>query len=258
MNNEFDNKDFNKNNDESNNAKRLRMLGDSSSEDIHLKSDEGVKGAFWPNLWFKYKWHIIISAAFLFIFSVIIIQFATGTKYDVGVLYAGNEYVVDIQDDFSDAFDDFAGDTNGDGEKNVLVTSTVYMTEEQRKEAANGNKYDELALRNSNNNSYRNFQEQMMAGNIAICLLSPNLYEDYKDAFANAEDILGYRPDDELLYADNAIKFKKTDFAKQYDCFDRLPEDTVLCIMVTHRATPKEEKEAAIDLYTAIVNFEAE
>ena len=40
---------------ESASAKRLRMLGDSVSEDIHLKSDEEVKGAFWPNLWFKYK-----------------------------------------------------------------------------------------------------------------------------------------------------------------------------------------------------------
>ena len=36
----------------------------------------------------------------------------------------------------------------------------------------------------------------------------------------------------------------------------RLPKDTLLCIMVDHRMTPEEEKEAAKAIYTAIMNFE--
>ena len=63
MNNEFENNnkaESTENKVESNNAMRLRMLGDNAGENIHLKSDAEVKGAFWPNLWFKYKWVIII------------------------------------------------------------------------------------------------------------------------------------------------------------------------------------------------------
>ena len=48
---------------------------DDAGENIHLKSDAEVKGAFWPNLWFKYKWVIIISSAFLLTFVVIFVQF---------------------------------------------------------------------------------------------------------------------------------------------------------------------------------------
>lgn len=254
-NNEFDNKRTVRD-EESNNAKRLRMLGDSSSEDIHLKSDEAVKGAFWPNLWFKYKWHIIIGSVFFVVFLVLLIQLLTATKYDVSILYTGPTYVVDAQEDFSKAFGDFAKDTNKDGEINVLVNSTVFMTEEQQKKAANGNQYDLLALREANNKSYTTFRDQMMTGNIAICLLDPNLYEEYKDAFADASDILGYEPDSKLMYAPDAIKFRETDFANYYECFKRLPKDTLLCIMVDHRMTPEEEKEAAKAIYTAIMNFE--
>ncbi len=256
MNNDFDNRNNVEQNGESNNAKRLRMLGDSSSENIHLEENKDFKGAFWPNLWFKYKWHIIISSAFLAIFLVLLIQFLTATKYDVGVLYAGPEYVVDLQDDFSKAFRDFAKDTNEDGERNVLFTSTVVMTLEQQKAAANGNQYDYLALQQSNKDTKKAFSDQMMAGNIVICLVDPHLYEEYKDAFVNVSDVLGDELPSELMYASNAIYFKKTDFAKYYECFDRLPKDTLLCIMLNHRMTSDEEKAAAKELYCAILNFE--
>lgn len=255
MNNEFENKNINT--DESNNAKRLRMLGDDSSEDIHLKSDAEVKGAFWPNFWFRYKWYVIIISAFVLIFTVFLIQGLNTKKYDVGVLYAGPTYVVDIQNDIANAFKDFAKDANGDGEKYVLVSTNVYMNEEQQIEAANGNKYDQMALYSANIQAYKDFQQQMLAGNIIVCLMDPSLFEDYKEAFSDVSDILGYEPDSSLMYAENAINFQKTDFAKSYECFKRLPKDTLLCIMTTHQLTPDASREVSIDLFKAVVNFEA-
>lgn len=255
MKNEFENKNIN--NEESNNAKRLRMLGDDASEDIHLKSDEEVKGAFWPNFWFRYKWHVIIISAFLLVFVVFFIQHLNTEKYDVGVLYAGPTYVVDIQKDIANAFEDFAKDTNGDGEKHVLVSTNVYMNEQQQFEAANGNTYDKLALQNANVQAYKDFQNQMLAGNIILCLIDPSLFEDYKEAFSDVSDILGYEPDSSLMYAENAMYFHKTDFAKSYECFKRIPNDTLICIMTTHQLTPNAEREVAIDLFKAVVNFEA-
>lgn len=255
MNNEFENKNINT--DESNNAKRLRMLGDDSSEDIHLKSDAEVKGAFWPNFWFRYKWYVIIISAFVLIFTVFLIQGLNTKKYDVGVLYAGPTYAVDIQNDIANAFKDFAKDTNGDGEKYVLVSTNVYMNEEQQIEAANGNKYDQMALYSANIQAYKDFQQQMLAGNIIVCLMDPSLFEDYKEAFSDVSDILGYEPDSSLMYAENAINFQKTDFAKSYECFKRLPKDTLLCIMTTHQLTPDAAREVSIDLFKAVVNFEA-
>ena len=36
---------------ESNSARRMRLLGETPSEDIHLKSDSEVKGKLWDNIW---------------------------------------------------------------------------------------------------------------------------------------------------------------------------------------------------------------
>jgi len=257
MNNEFDNKRSIDNTGESNNAKRLRLLGDSASENIHLEENRGFKGAFWPNLWFRYKWVIIISSIFLVIAVVILIQFLTATKYDVSVFYSGPEYIVDIQNDFSMAFKDFAKDTNGDGEKNVLVTSTVVMTEEQMRAAAKGNQYDYLAIQQANKDSHQTFSEQLVTGKYIICLIDPHLYEEYSDVFANASDVLGEELDPGLMYAPNAIYFKRTAFGNYYDCFKRLPNDTLLCIMLKNQWSSEDDIEASKELYNDILNFKS-
>ena len=50
---------------ESNAAKRLRLLGENMDEKIHSEEDEIKKGNFWQNLWYQHKWTIIICIFFL-------------------------------------------------------------------------------------------------------------------------------------------------------------------------------------------------
>ena len=253
MSNEFEN---NKTDiGESNNAKRLRMLGDSTGENIHLKSDEEVKGEFWPNFWFKYKWHVIIISAFVFIFLIFGIQLLTATKYDVTIMYTGPKYVVNIQDKFQEAFDSFAEDYNEDGEIHTVFTTLVYMTPEQREEAAKGNENDLMALNKANQENYQAFKSQIMSGKVVFYLLDPSMYEDYAEVFANVSDILGYTPDSSLLYSEKAVYLKQTHFGKHFDCFKNLPDDTLICIMDKHVFSDEEELSAAKDLFINIMKF---
>jgi len=262
MNNEFENKDENTqesvdNIGESNNAKRLRMLGDSSDENIHLKSDEAVKGEFWPNFWFKYKWRVIIISAFLLIFLIIGIQMLTTVKYDVTIMYTGPKYVVHIQDNFTEAFGSFAKDYNDDGEVNALFTSLVYMTPEQQEIAAAGNENDKMALSKANRESYEAFKSQIMSGRVVFYILDPSLYNEYSDIFANVSDVLGYTPDSSLLYSEKAVYLKKTDFGQYFKCFNDLPDDALICIMDKHVFSDEDELEAAKDLFVSIMEFKA-
>ena len=269
MNNEFENKnntentENTKNRAESNNAMRLRMLGDDAGENIHLKSDAEVKGAFWPNLWFKYKWVIIISSAFLLTFVVIFVQFLTRTNYDAHIVYAGpglrNFATPDgekYRDKYLNAFLPMATDRNDDGEINLSINNIVYLTPEQQEEVAEDNMYDLLAMEQANKESYKDFQELIMSGSMAFFLVDPSLYNEYSDVFGNVSEILGYEVDSELLYAENAIYFKKTEFAKNINVFYSLPENTLLCVMTEHQFTPEAEKAAAIELFKNIMAYQ--
>ncbi len=257
MNNEFENKNNTDNNlGESNNARRLRMLGDDAGENIHLKSDAEVKGAFWPNLWFKHKWAIIIVSVFFITFLILFIQFLTRTKYDIHVVYAGPKYLANFQDQYIEALVPVAADGNGDGEVNVAFSTIVYLTPEQQKEVAGGNKNNEIAMQQANKESHQDFQDLMMSGSMAFFLLDPSLYEEYSDAFGNVSEILGYEVDSELLYADNAVYFKKTEYAKNITAFNNLPNDTILCVMTAHQFTPQKEEIGAIELFKNIMACE--
>ena len=164
MNNEFENKNNIEKTEqtaESNNAMRLRMLGDDAGENIHLKSDAEVKGAFWPNFWFKYKWHVIIVSAFLLTFIVIFAQYLTRIKYDVYIVYAGpgmRDFATPEGDKYREkylqAFKPIATDRNGDGEINVSINNIVYLTPEQQEEVAEDNMYDLLAMEQADKNMY--------------------------------------------------------------------------------------------------------
>lgn len=259
MNNEFENKnnvESADNRSESNNAMRLRMLGDDASEDIHLKSDAEVKGAFWPNFWFKYKWVVIISAAFLLTFVVIFVQYLTRTRFDTHIVYAGPKYFADVQDKYIEAFMPVATDRNGDGEINISINNIVYLTPEQQEQVAEDNMYDLLAMEQANKESYSDFQELIMSGSMAFFLVDPSLFNEYSDAFGKVDEILGYEIDGELLYAENAVYFKKTEFAKNINLFYSLPDDTLLCVMTQHQFTPDEVEAAAIELFKNIMAYE--
>ena len=261
MNNNFENNDkkINTENGESNNAKRLRMLGDSADENIHLRSDADVKGAFWPNFWFKYKWHVIITLGFLIIFAVAFVQMLLKTDYDVTVMYAGPTYCVVYKDDYERIFQEASKDYNGDGENHLLFNSTVYMTIERIEQAAKDNENDKLIMIRENQKSHEAFQNQMMAGTPNFFLLDPSLYEEYKDAFGNISELIGYELDSDMLYADDAIYFKKTALAKAFaseDCLKQLPDDTLICILDKHVMIDEEELNNAKDLLKSIIEYQ--
>ena len=83
---------------------------------------------------------------------------------------------------------------------------------------------DANGLREAENN----FNQQIFAGEVVICMLDPYWYEEVKSAagFVKLADVLGYKP--EYAIDDYGVFLSDTNFAQYFKVFARLPEDTVL------------------------------
>lgn len=81
----------------------------------------------WNNFWYQYKWYVIAITAIVAILSVLTVQCATRTKYDLEVVYFTYTAVLDEQTSaVADYITQYAKDTNGDGEVNVQVINCSY------------------------------------------------------------------------------------------------------------------------------------
>lgn len=193
------------------------------------------------NYWYHYKWPTLIVLFFLIFIIIGVTQMVTKDKIDVNILYTG-PYVFSPREigDVEAAYEAvMSEDYNGDGEKGAEFTNIVLLTDAQVRELRENSKtgsnsadmidgvvIDTNGLREARNN----FNQQIFAGEIVICMLDPYWYEEVKGAsgFVKLADVLGYKPD--YAIDDYGVRLCDTNFAQYFKVFARLPEDTVLCI----------------------------
>ena len=240
---------------ESNEAMRQRMLGIENDEEIHGSKAEIKKGNFLSNIWYRYKWAIIIISAFVLIFVIVGVQMAKKDKNDITVMYAGPKYVTsDIYSSVTGSLTEIMKDYNGDGEKKILLSTVTYQTEEQRKESIKDHDvYGKVMSDAANKEAFDTIINQMRSGQVAIYLIDPGLLN--KGPFMKVEDVLGYKPDESIMCGEYGVYLKKTEFAKYMGGFDDLPDDTVICIMSKLVTTKDDLQQNSIDLFKAILNF---
>ncbi len=241
---------------ESNSLKKLKMLGESTAEDIHLKSDSEVKGNFWANLWYQHKWAIILGGVALIMLVVLIFMLANDKKEDVNIIYVGPEPVIHKVGEMTEKIGLICDDYNGDGEVVLNFPTIIYQNEAQREKLKDTHP-EKLITTQANADALGQFQAQLMSGALTIYLLDPELYENSaKSLCVPLSEILGDTSGlkEGLVYDDRAISFSKTTFAIRYEEFDVLPADTVMCIVKTVN-TDKELYANSCDLFKSIVEF---
>ncbi len=247
---------------ESNSAKRLRMLGDSTSEDIHLKSDEAVKGSFWGNLWYQGKWAIILGGIALVMLIILGFTLCHDSSRDMNIIYVGPNYDVSYAENvtaMNEKLSLICPDYDGDGEIIVNSPNIIYKSPEQLEAYKKQNPNRDLsAMERANAEAYNQFASQIMSGELAIYLIDPYLYENMaKQACVPLAEVLGYETDEGLKYDDKAIYFSKTDFAIYFDEFDEIPADTLMCVVKTVN-TDDDFFADSCDYFKRIVEFSAQ
>ena len=251
---------------ESNAAKRLRLLGIENDDKIHDESVAIKKGDFWDNLWYQYKWVIIIGAILLIVAVIFIVSVATQPDYDMYVAYAGplytdgeTKYAIDY------AFGAMLEDYNGDGEKLFNFAGITYQNEEQRKQSAEEMKQNYGIVQNTHANyqALDTIRSQMMSGTVAIYLMDEALYNDNKTMMM---DLTAIFPDinPDIMAGESGVYFKKTDFYKYMSTTEdgaglkNLPKDTILCILPNITTMDNDLHQNSITLLCEILKFKAE
>ena len=232
--------------EESNAARRLRMLGISTEEE----PAEPVKKAGWlENFWYHYKGVVLVVAAFLVIIGIGVYQLINKSKPDIFLMYAGPVYFTeDGTGSLSSALCDvMPQDFNGDGEKSVSIMQALWFSDEkheqyeaERIEQGLPSEFDPRF----NADELSKIRNEFMAGTSVICILDPAVYDEIsdKDIFIPLSELLGKVPD--TAFDDYAVKFAETEFCKYYPVFDGIPEDTLLAIKrVSKFATYKDDAE---------------
>lgn len=241
---------------ESNSAKRLKMLGDSTSEEIHKESDKDVKGDYFANVWYRNKWAIILGAVGIVIFIILCFTLCGQEKTDVSVMYVGPEYLVHKAEGLNEKFEMLSDDYNGDGEIHTSFPTLVYQTPKQV-EILKNESPEKIIPAKDNNNALGQFQTQVMGGELVIYLIDPDLYENLAHASQKISDVLGYELSDDMMFNDSAVYFAKTDFAKYFTEFGALPEDTIMCVIRTI-GTDSDYYDASVDMFKRIIEFKAQ
>lgn len=219
-------------------------------------------GSWLENFWYHYKFQTVATIVVLFTVIISGYQLLSREKYDYHMLYAGPQ-VVAIQDlhYMTIAMEEIADDYDGNGEVSVLIDDILMLSPEEIEAAKEAGAYLDGDFMSKSMNEY---YQQILGGNDVICLLSPYMYRIVynEGGFLPLSEIFDEIPD--TAYDDCGIILSETDFGKEFNGINDLPEDTILCIRrLSSMAKFKGEKktraahEASIELFKKIVTYQS-
>ena len=234
---------------ESNIARRERLLGTDMTDKIHDDEAEITKGSFFANLWYNHKWKIIIASVFIIVAIVGIVTMLNQKKYDMELSYYGPVYVKnDLYGDIQEALDQLIDDYNGDGEKRINFTFICYDGDIK-------DTPENKDLLDANTKNLDAMNSQVNGGYISFYIMDKDIFEMYKGHFITAEEILGYKPDEKMLYDSRAVLLEETMLDERYPSLAPICKDTVICVQKIY-TTRDETLESAKALFKAIVELE--
>ena len=253
------------------------MKSETTDEKIENAPDPAGQSRFFRwlgNLWYHYKWHIIIATFFLAVLIVALVQCNSREHTDLTVAFAGGAALTEAeQHALCGALESvMPADFDGNGKKKAELTANSIYTDEELRSMYSF--YDEKTqtemvdlstyqgAKNYNQERFQNVTTYLMTGECAIWLVSPYVYEqtgmqnlavslnDLSDLLAN----VSY-----TAYDGYAVRLADTDFYRSYQAVQVLPEDTLLVLI--HVAVGQTAKESTFNqckqMYRAILQFQA-
>lgn len=213
-------------------AKKLAIRGIASSKSATASAETSAKRTFSPkDVWFYYKWHILIVLFFVTIFTVLIVQSVTKEKYDVRILYAGPTVLTDAQRDaVTDAFSQqIDADYNGDGKINAELFDIILMNTDELKAMYDKGVSDYFLNPSVIKDNQETLSVNAMAGEYVIFLIDADYYKNLHDngIFIPLDEMgitSGTRYDECSLYLNSL------DLAKFYTALNVFPADTLISV----------------------------
>lgn len=240
---------------ESNAAKRLRLLGVENDDKIHDTEAEIKKGNFFANLWYKRKWLIIITTFFVLVFSGLIIFCATRDNPDIRIAYNGSaDLSAKDLEKINSYFSELVPDYDDDGKIDIDWTKNRYLSDEEIKElnkGQEGNAYTE----NARNEALTQINHLITFSDYNFMLVSEAVFDEFVTGFFKVSELGLEGNYSSITYRERGIYLNKTEFAKKNpELLTIFPADTLICI--PNRMSKNIDKETA--LFNAILNYTKE
>lgn len=222
--------------EESNAARRIRMLGEDSAAGTDENNCEPLKINKLSNFWYHNKYKIIITLAFAFIIGTASIQFANRSNPDVSLLYAGPVYITPNENKkFCSAIESIMEDYNGDGKKYVQLNDLIFMTEGQMEkilDEAEENDDEVVIDRLSNSQVSERFTYEVFGGEASICILAKDQYETVRaeGGFMKLTDIFTDNNIPDTAIDEYGLRVHDMKFYKFFADDEMFPEDAVIAL----------------------------
>jgi len=214
------------------------------------------------NFWYHYKWHTLIIAFFVIVFTVCTVQMCTKEEFDITFVYAGSESLdARERENIINVFEYL---TEEEGYSIGLTSYNVLSENEIKDMAAETDEDGEPVFVNRSfyNEEYQVYSKYLMTGESSVMLLSPFLYEELASADRlRSVDELTDSFDSAALVGDFCIELGKTDLYAKYEALQALPEDTVICLMKPYVAGKSSKEKHYVkeeNLFLAIVEYKAD
>ncbi len=191
------------------------------------------------NFWYYHKWKVIVSAFFLTVLVIGLVQIFKRDAYDVTVTLSGS-YRMNSEERtaFVSLLNDICPeDYDGDGKKSVnLVEYQVYSEDEYQAEQAKAEAESDRFQINAqyNSNEYENFHQYVITGESSILLVSPYLFEELvaSDRLMPMAELYGDDPLPKGTADDGyGIRLADTDFYIYHPAAQVLPDTTIMCFL---------------------------
>lgn len=186
------------------------------------------------NIWYHYKYVILIALAALIMVSVALAQSISKKDPDISVYHISTVgLTASSQDNFRESMKLIADDYNGDGQVVIDFKEEVYVPE---KVNTNPN---ELSASDR-------FNLELALGDCVVYIMDGTFYRGNKDYMCTLESVLGSAPD--YAYDDCAIRLCDLPGYKYLPGLQDFEENSYLCLR-------KKRSGMDDDVYAAHVNF---
>lgn len=171
------------------------------------------------NYWYHYKLATIISAFFITVAVICIVQIASKKNYNIYIRYVGDSVITGTQyDDMTGALEKIV---SGDKKDSVNFAQVAYISD------------DDNPYKNEKNAVARETLSSMLVQPYYIYIMDMTAYNDYKDSgvFAPLSSIFEEDVTD-ISYDEYALYLSKTEFLKNAPGMEWVEEDTVIVIKI--------------------------
>lgn len=171
---------------------------------------------FAENIWYHYKWAIMIVSFFVVVLVVCITQQMSNKKPDVFIYHVSSAGLTATSvENLRDCLSGFAVDYNGDGVVNVDYKEEIYIA-------------DTISVAGGQLSVTDSFNLELFAGECVIYIMDESFYKGNSDYMVSIEDILGYLPDG--AYDDKALLLSELPAYKTAPGLCDLPRESFICV----------------------------